>query len=94
MGFKKQLFQKILVGGIASCLYFLPIYAQDSMTVRKPVLHRISADFRPEYVFPTNDFLRGVNDHNARIDHAIDFHLAYEFQYDEASTMGRIYGRP
>ena len=94
MGFKKQLFQKILVGGIVSCLYFLPIYAQDSMTVRKPVLHRISADFRPEYVFPTNDFLRGVNDHNARIDHAFAFHLAYSFQYDEASTMGRIYGSP
>ena len=89
-----HLFQKILVGSIASCLYFLPVNAQDTIQVYKPLLHKLSADFRPEYVFQTNDFLRGENDHHACIDQAYAFHLSYSFQYDEASTIGRIYGNP
>ena len=77
-------------------LCFLPVCAQDSIPHSKQtqIYHRLSADFRPEYVFQSNDFLRGENEDYTSIHNPYGFHLAYSFQYSSDSEKGRIYGNP
>lgn len=96
MNLINRIVKQIILGSAATLLCFLPICAQDSIPFKipSPVLHRLSADFRPEYVFPSNDFLRGENENHERINNTYGFHLAYSFQYDSNSQKGRIYGNP
>ena len=52
------------------------------------------SDFRPDYVFPTNDFLSGDNYYKKKLNHAFSFHLSYAFQYDSSHPNNRLYGSP
>ena len=96
MSLIKQITKHIIIGSTALVLCFLPVCAQDSIShqVNSPILHRLSADFRPEYVFQSNSFLRGENQAHSRINTTYGFHLAYSFQYNSQSEKGRIYGNP
>ena len=55
-------------------------------------MHRLSAEFRPEYVFPTNPFLKGENRMARPIDLALSGHFRYSFQFRPGSIPDRIYG--
>ncbi len=85
---------KRILWGIATLLLFIPFCAaQDSLDVKRvELLHRISAEGRPEYIFPTNQFLRGDNDKRMPLDFAASGHLRYSFQYSPNSLVGYIYG--
>ena len=85
---------KRILLGIAMLLLSMPFYAaQDSLGIKRvELLHRISAEGRPEYIFPTNRFLRGDNDKRMPLDFAASGHLRYSFQYSPNSLVGYIYG--
>ena len=55
-------------------------------------MHRLSAEFRPEYIFPTNPFLEGENRTGQPIDLSLSGHFRYSFQFRPGSTPDRIYG--
>lgn len=55
-------------------------------------LHRLDAEFRPEYIFPTNPFLKGENRSGLPIDLALSGHFRYAFQFRPGSLPDRIYG--
>lgn len=55
-------------------------------------LHRLDAEFRPEYIFPTNPFLKGENRAGLPIDLALSGHFRYAFRFRPGSTPDRIYG--
>lgn len=55
-------------------------------------LHSLGAEFRPEYIFPTNPFLKGVNAAARPINRSLSGHLRYSFRYRPGSSADRIYG--
>ena len=55
-------------------------------------MHGLSAEFRPEYIFPTNPFLKYENRTGQPIDLALSGHFRYSFQFRPGSTPDRIYG--
>lgn len=55
-------------------------------------VHRIGAEFRPEYVFPTNPFLRGDNRMGRQMASSLSIHLRYSFRFRSESRPARIYG--
>lgn len=54
--------------------------------------HRLGAEIRPGYVFPTNSFLRGFNREQSPIRNSFDAHIKYSFQFPPDSPAGRIFG--
>ncbi len=54
--------------------------------------HLIGTEFRPEYLFPTNIFLRGINRTAQPIEFAYDLHLRYAFRFRQGSCADRIFG--
>ncbi len=56
------------------------------------LFHRIGMEIRPEYIFPTNSFLRGENDAWQPIDRSFSTHLKYSFQFHPNTSAGRING--
>ena len=66
-------------------------FADDNTSGRR-FMHRLGAEFRPEYISPTNPFLRGENNAGLPIDLALSGHLRYAFQFRPGSTPDRIYG--
>lgn len=59
---------------------------------RRRLQHRLGAEFRPEYIFPTNPFLDGVNSLMRPMDLSLAAHLKYSFQFRPGSYADRIYG--
>ena len=68
-----------------------PAFQQPERTAPR-FLHRLDAEYRPEYIFPTNDFLRGANRSGLPIDLAQSGHFRYSFQFRPGSIPDRIYG--
>lgn len=64
----------------------------DSLAPKRRFMHRIGAEFRPEYVFPTNQFLQGDNLAGQPIDLSLSGHLRYSFQFRPGSIPDQIYG--
>lgn len=58
---------------------------------RRRLQHRLGAEFRPEYIFPTNPFLDGVNSLMRPMDLSLAAHLKYSFQFRPGSYADRIY---
>ena len=61
-------------------------------SARMRFVHSLGAEFRPEYVFPTNPFLAGDNLAARPIDLSLSGHLRYSFRYRPGSLADRIYG--
>lgn len=59
---------------------------------RRRLQHRLGAEFRSEYIFPTNPFLDGVNSLMRPMDLSLAAHLKYSFQFRPGSYADRIYG--
>ena len=55
-------------------------------------MHRLSGEFRPEYIFPTNPFVQGSNMAGQPIELSLSGHLRYSFQFRPGSLPDRIYG--
>lgn len=54
--------------------------------------HQVGAEFRPEYICPTNPFLAGENKAGRSVDRSFAAHLRYSFRYRPGSRPDRIYG--
>lgn len=91
---------------ICICLFFcaftdLDTWAQvynDSINVqtvedtkRNRVEHIIGLDIRPSYIFPTNEFFKGINNTGKRINSTFAGHLKYGFKFSPDSELGRSY---
>jgi hypothetical protein len=88
-----NLTKTISAGWLALTLATLPAYSQEEIspdTAR--VHHRLAVETRPEYVFGTNDFLRGLNTSGKSINYANSFHLTYSFRYNPGSKQYSLYG--
>ena len=58
---------------------------------RKGMTHRISADFFPSYVLPTNPFFKGVTEYGQVLDCTMSAHLKYSFNLGDNTDLGRLY---
>lgn len=74
----------LTVAGIASAA------EPDSLADRR-FIHRVGAEFRPEYVFPTNPFVRGSNFAEKPIDLSLSAHLRYSLRPQAGSHTDQIY---
>lgn len=57
-------------------------------------VQRMGLEFRPAYIIPTSEFLRGDNEAGRRMAAAFSGHLKYGFRFRDGSLAERIYGRP
>ena len=64
----------------------------DTTTSERRFMHRLSAEFRPEHIFPTNPFVEGDNRSGQPIDLSLSGHLRYSFQFRPGSVPDQIYG--
>lgn len=67
-------------------------FPRDTSAAGPRFMHRLSAEFRPEYIFPTNPFLKRENRTGQPIDLSLSGHFRYSFQFRPGSTPDRIYG--
>lgn len=59
---------------------------------RHRIMHSVGAEFRPEYIFPTNPFVAGKNRTGKPIDLSYSAHLRYSFGFNPSTRPGKIYG--
>lgn len=64
----------------------------DSFLLSHRLFHRVGIEIRPEYIFPTNSFLRGENETWEPIRSSFSTHLKYSFQFHPNTNAGRIDG--
>lgn len=55
-------------------------------------IHRLGIEARPQYVFPTNPFLKGENERWKPIQTSFSAHLKYSFKFRPNTCADRIYG--
>lgn len=66
--------------------------SQPADSVSSPrVFHFVGLDFRPAYVFPTADFLRGDNAAGRPINANLSGHVKYGFRFSPDTEWGRTY---
>lgn len=67
---------------------------QDTFSTYTPhrFIHRLGIEARPQYVFPTNPFLRGENERWKPIQTSFAAHLKYSFKFRPNTCADRIYG--
>ena len=79
-------------------VFFMPdiILAENrdssSFLSKQGFVHRIGIDFRPEYIIPANEFLKGENEKMKPIRNSFSTHLKYSFQNHHNSYIDRIFG--
>ena len=56
------------------------------------LIHSFGAEYRPNFILPTNDFLRGENIYRQAIPYSTSVHLRYAFGFRPGSQTDRIYG--
>lgn len=84
---------KILVGWCILLFVTGSVKARDTSIVNKQrFIHRLELEMRPEFVFPTNPFLQGLNQAWKPIRSSYSAHLKYSFQYPPSSTIAQVYG--
>ncbi len=69
-------------------------YGFDTVSTYTPhrFIHRLGIEARPQYVFPTNPFLRGENERWKPIQTSFAAHLKYSFKFRPNTCADRIYG--
>lgn len=88
---------------ILLCLPELSISGQEKANLRDSLsgtysiyphrfIHRLGVEARPQYVFPTNDFLKGENERWKPIQNSFAAHLKYSFKFRPNTCADRIYG--
>lgn len=76
---------------LSAALSVASLSASEADTVSRKVIHALSVDFRPAYVFPTHDFFRGVNRTGNSINSTLSGHLKYGFKFSPDTETGRRY---
>jgi len=71
-----------------------PLYKEIGKANSSRLIHQIGVEVRPGYIFPTNDFLRGLNDKDKAINNSFSSHLRYSFQFHPQTLVGKIYSKP
>lgn len=80
-----------ILSGVVFILFNLFAQGQvDSISHR--FVHGLSIEARPEYIFPTNVFLRGDNPERRLIRSSFSAHLKYSLRYNPGTPANRIYG--
>lgn len=80
----------IIVGFV---LFFYDfVFAADSLSYSRNLIHSLSIESRPEYIIPTNTFLRGENENWKPINSSFSGHLKYSFEYHPEGYTHQIYG--
>jgi len=59
---------------------------------KKGLYHRLEAEYRPGYIFPTNSFLQGENEAMTPFRNSYAVHLKYAFRFTPGSGADRIFG--
>lgn len=67
------------------------LYAQAPEYSSRKLTHIVGFDFRPSYVFPTNEFFKGANNAQQPINTTLSGHLKYGFKFTPDSEMGQLY---
>lgn len=67
------------------------VCAQTTEDSAGKLTHIVGFDFRPSYVFPTNEFFKGANNAQQRINTTLSGHLKYGFKFAPDSEMGQLY---
>lgn len=67
-------------------------FPADTAARARRFVHSIGAEFRPEYIPPTNLFLAGANRAGEPIERSLAAHLRYAFRFRPGSRPDRIYG--
>lgn len=67
------------------------VCAQTTEDLAGKLTHIVGFDFRPSYVFPTNEFFKGANNAQQRINTTLSGHLKYGFKFAPDSEMGQLY---
>lgn len=57
----------------------------------KKMVHAIGVAFKPTYVFPTHEFLKGMNNAQSPINSALSGHLKYGFRFTPETKLGQLY---
>lgn len=63
----------------------------DSLNLRNRYYQTLGIEFRPEYIFPSNSFLKGNNVYNNHINTAFSGHLKYAFGVQPNNLIDKIY---
>ena len=66
--------------------------AQEDPAQKRPLTHRIGAEFRPEHIFTINPFLQGENLAQLPVNLSLAAHLKYAFGFHPGSRADRVYG--
>lgn len=69
-----------------------PVEEEPVSRPRRRLVHGLGVEYRPSYILPTNDFLRGDNLYRQSIRYSASFHLRYAFGFRPGSQTDRIYG--
>ncbi|MDR1369121.1 MAG: acyloxyacyl hydrolase [Dysgonamonadaceae bacterium] len=64
----------------------------DTSSFSSRFIHAIGVEARPEYIFPTDVFLKGENYAQKPIRNSLSTHLKYSFQHQPNTYADRIYG--
>ena len=64
---------------------------EDSTGADNRLTHQAEVDIAPGYVLQTNDFYRGLNKKEEKIDRTFALHLKYGFQFAHSSRLGQLY---
>ena len=90
---KNNIQKRAVILGLLLVLFSIDSTAQkvDSLSVAHRYYHALGLEFRPEYVFPSNSFLKGDNIYNNHINTAFSGHLKYAFGVQPNSMTDRIY---
>lgn len=64
----------------------------DTLSVGPVFVHGIGAEYRPEYIFKTHEFLQGYNAAGRPLDLAHSAHLRYRLSFAAGSQPDRTYG--
>lgn len=67
------------------------VCAQTTEDSAGKLTHIVGFDFRPSYVFPTNEFFKGANNAQRRINTNLSGHLKYGFKFAPDSEIGQLY---
>lgn len=65
---------------------------QEVPEVKHRFIHQLGIEARPQYVFPTNPFLRGENERWQPIQTSSAAHLKYSFKFRPNTCADRVYG--
>lgn len=84
---KHLIFTTMLLTGSIACFASEP----DSLPPHRRFTHSLGVEFRPEYIFPSNPFLQGLNLMQKPMQRSLSAHLRYALLPSEGSHTDRIY---